>query len=98
MMAEAEKDLAHHRDLLQRYEEAIKNCRMEGYRLQERARAKAAQERGVALAEARERAERLTMEARDSIQTQVLAAKAELDREAREIARSIAAAILQKSA
>ena len=71
---------------------------MEGYRLQERARAKAAQERAVALAEARERAERLTTEARDSIQTQVLAAKAELDREAREIARGITATILQKSA
>ena len=98
MMAEAEKDLAHHRDLLQRYEEAIKNCRMEGYRSQEQARAKAAQERAIALAEARDRAERLTMEARDSIRTQVLAAKAELDREAQEIARGITTAILQKSA
>lgn len=68
---------------------------MEGYQIQEQARSDALAKRSEALSKAKQQAEQLLLESRESIQTQLQAAKAQLGREADEIARSIAASILK---
>ena len=98
VMTEARKKFEHHLDLFNAYQAAIKNGRMEGYRLQEQMRSEAMKKRAEALEQARMSAEQLIQESRNSIQTQVQAAKIELAREAHEIARGITATILQRPA
>ena len=98
LMARTRKKLDHNLELLNQYQTAIKNCRIEGYRRQEQMRAEAMNKRGEALTEARADAERLMQESRDSIQAQGQAAKAKLDYEAREMAGGIAASILRRTA
>jgi F-type H+-transporting ATPase subunit b len=97
-LEQARKKLDHHLDLFNRYQAAVKNARMEGYRRQEQVRSEAMKKRAEALEQARKRAEGLLLESRASIQAQVQGAKAQLSLEAHEIARSIAAAVLQRSA
>ena len=98
LMAQVRKQLDHHLELFKQYQAAIKNGRMEGYRRQEQVRAEALQKRAEALAQGKIDAERLIQESRDSIQAQVQAAKAELDREALLIADGIAVRILRRTA
>jgi uncharacterized lipoprotein YmbA len=64
----------------------------------EKARSEALINRSAALEAAKRSAEQLTLQARDSIQAQVTAARAVLEQEAREMAGRIAAAVLQRSA
>jgi len=97
-IAQAHKQLQHRAELFGRYEAAIKNARMEGYRLQEQARSEAMQKRKERLDLARKSADELLEQSRDSIRLQVRTAKDELAREAEEMARSIAAAVLRRSA
>lgn len=97
-IAQAHKQLQHQAELFGRYEGAIKNARMEGYRLQEQARSEALQKRKERLDLARKGAEELLAQSRDSIRMQVDTAKDELAQEAGEMARSIAAAVLRRSA
>jgi F0F1-type ATP synthase membrane subunit b/b' len=52
--------------------------------------------RSAALAKAHEAAERLVEQSRATIQTEAEAAREKLGREAREIARGVAASILQR--
>ncbi len=94
----ARKKLSHHLDLFDRYQAAIKAGRLEGYRLQEQARAEAEKKRAEVLGLARQRAETLLQESRTSIQAQMQAAKQQLSRDVHEMARGIATAILQRSA
>lgn len=98
LMSQTRRSLEHHLHLFEQYQATIKNARMEGYRLAEKARADALLYRKKALERARNGAEQLIREAGDSIQTQVIAAKARLEREAQDMAGRIASAILQRSA
>ncbi len=98
LIAQANRKLDHHLDLFNRYQAAIKSGRLEGYRVQEQMRSEAMRKRAEALDQARKRAESLVQESRTSLQTQVQTAKDQLDREAQDIARRIAATVLQRSA
>ncbi len=98
LMHRTRQDLAHHLQLFDQYEATIKNARIEGYRLVEKARSEALLQRSSALDQARVSAEELMREKRDAIQTQVTAAKTRLEVEAQEMARRISASILQRSA
>jgi F-type H+-transporting ATPase subunit b len=95
---QAHKQLQHHTELFARYEAAIKNARMEGYRLQEKVRSEAMAKRKERLDLARKSADEMLAQSRDSIGSQVRTAKEELALEAGEMARSIAAAVLRRSA
>lgn len=98
LMSRTRQDLAHHLQLFDQYQATIKNARMEGYRLVDKSRSQALHYRSGLLEKGRNDAERLIQEARGSIQSQVLAAKDRLEREAQEMACRIASAILQRSA
>jgi F-type H+-transporting ATPase subunit b len=98
LMSQTRQDLDHHLHLFDRYQATIRNARMEGYRLVEKARSDALLRRSEALDRARSSSELLIREARGSLQIQVIAAQARLDREAQEMAHRIALAILQRSA
>jgi F-type H+-transporting ATPase subunit b len=97
LITQARKNLDHHLELFNKYQAAIKNTRMEGYRLQEQVRAEAVSQRAATLAQARKSAESQMQESRKSIQEQVREAKDALAGEALAIARGIAANILHKS-
>jgi F-type H+-transporting ATPase subunit b len=97
-MEEARKKIDHQTALFNRYQEALKSARHDGYRLQEHWRSQAAEQRAEAIALARQQAENLVGDARTSIQAQVQIAKNKLSQEAGEIARGIAELILQRSA
>ena len=94
LMTRSRQDLDHQMLLFDRYRATIKNARMEGYRLVEKARSEALSTRSAALGGARTSAEQLIRDGRESLQHQVAAAKVSLDRETRETAGRIAAAIL----
>ncbi len=98
LVAQADQNLAHQMQLFEQYQAAIKNARMDGYRLVEKARADALVFRKKAIDDARKSAERLLLETRDSIQAQASAAKARLEYETQDIARRIASAVLRRSA
>lgn len=98
LMERTRKQLDHHTDLFSRYQAAIKNGRMEGYRRQEELRAEAMRRRAEALQQARRKAEHMIEESRVLIRGQVDLAKDQLGRDAQDIARSIASSILQRSA
>ncbi len=98
LMAQAHQSLAHQMQLFEQYQASIKNARMDGYRLAEKARADALLVRKKALDEAHNSAENLLRESRDSIRAQSSAAKSRLEYEAQEIAGRIASAVLQRSA
>lgn len=97
-VAEANRRMQHYAELFDRYQAAIKNARAEGYRIQEQARSEGMRKRNERIAAARQSAENLIQESRETIRNQVESAKAQLEREAQEIARAIAAAILKRSA
>jgi len=94
MMLRAQEDVGHHLDLFEKYQASIRNARMEGYRRQEQLRAEAQKKRAEVLDQSRSAAERLVRESRDSIQSQVEAAKRQLTLEAQEMARRIASTLL----
>jgi F-type H+-transporting ATPase subunit b len=98
LMSQVRKDLDHHMQLFDQYQATIKNARLEGYRLVEKSRAEAFQYRNGKLEQGRGHAELLIQEARGAIQNEVTAAKAGLEREARDIADQIASAIMQRPA
>jgi F0F1-type ATP synthase membrane subunit b/b' len=82
LMSQTQQDLAHHLHLFDQYRATIKNARIEGYRLMEKARSEALLHRSAALEAAKRNAEQLTQQARDSIQAQVAEARAALELEA----------------
>jgi len=97
-MAQVRRESDHQAELLSRYESALKNARLEGYKRQEQVRAEALLKRATALQEAAKESERLVQESRTSIQAQVRQAKEQLSQDARDIARGIASTILERSA
>jgi len=97
-VAQAQSRMQHYEALFSQYQASIKNARMEGYRLQERARADALKKRGDALDQSRNKAEELVAESRESIQNQVQAAKVQLGEDAQEMARNIVTTVLHRSA
>ncbi len=98
LMSQTQQDLDHHMRLFDQYRATIRNARMEGYRMVEKFRSEALQYRNQTLEKSRECAEQLIHEGRESIRNQVVEAKIRLERDAQEIARQIASAILQRSA
>jgi F-type H+-transporting ATPase subunit b len=98
LIEQSRRKLENQGKLFEEYEAKIKSARAEGYRLQEQVRAEAMKKRAEAIETARKSAERMIGESRASIQTEVQAAKSQMAAEAREIARGIAATILQRSA
>jgi len=98
LMDRTRKQLDHHLDLFNRYQAALKNGRMEGYRRQEELRSEAVRRRAEALDHARKEAEQMITESRDWIHGEVDAAKDQLGRDVQDIARGIAASLLQRSA
>ncbi len=97
-MDRTRKQLDHHLDLFNRYQAALKNGRMEGYRRQEELRSDAMRRRAQKLDQARTEAGQMIDESREAIRAQVDVAKDQLGREADDIARGIAASLLQRSA
>jgi F0F1-type ATP synthase membrane subunit b/b' len=98
LSAQAGKDLDRYAELLNQYETRVKDARMESYRRQEQVRSEALQKRGVVLEDARKSAEKLVQQSRASVQAQIQQAREQLTREARDIARVIASALLQRPA
>ncbi|MDM7998212.1 MAG: ATP synthase F0 subunit B [Acidobacteriota bacterium] len=97
LMRQTQENLNHHLSLLGKYQESIKNARMEGYRRQEQLRAEALKKRAEVLAQSRTAAERLIVDSRESIRAQVETEKQLLTLDAQEIAGSITATILGRS-
>ncbi len=97
-VAQANKNLQHYADLFDRYQAAIKNARIETYRLQEQARGEALNQRAGVIDQAKQKADALLSESRESIRNQVEAARKKLGQDAEDMARTIAAAILRKTA
>ncbi len=98
LIDQCRKELQNQQNLFREYEAKIKQGRAEGYRLQDQLRGEAMKKRAEAIEAARNGAERMTEDARASIRNEVQAAKLQMAVEVREIARGIAAAILQRSA
>jgi F-type H+-transporting ATPase subunit b len=98
LIAQSRKELENQQDLFGRYEESIKAARAEGYRHLEERRGEALKKRAEALEAARKSGVKLTQESRGAVQAEVQAAKKQMDSEARELARGIAASILRRTA
>jgi F-type H+-transporting ATPase subunit b len=98
LMEQSRKQVDHYLDMFGRYQAAIKNGRIAGYRRQEEYRSEAMKKRADALAGARRRAEELVGQSREVIHKQVQTAKIDLEKDAGDIARSIASSVLQRPA
>ena len=98
LMNQTQENLNHHLSLFDEYQASIKNARMESYRRQEQLRAEAMKKRAEVLAQSRAAAERMILEARDSLRNQVETEKQLLTLDAQEISEAIASTILGRSA
>lgn len=98
MTADSQNKLQESRALFERYAAAVKQARLDAYQRNEQLRAEAMSRRASALEGSRRKSEDLVAGSRESIRSQTAAAKELLEREAREIAGAIAAAVLQKPA
>jgi F-type H+-transporting ATPase subunit b len=98
LMAKMKQNTDHQSGLFHEYQAAIKNARMEGYRRQDELRAEAMKKRAEMLAQARKAAEDLMQNSRNAIQSQMDEAKKQLTLDSQEMARNIAATILERSA
>jgi len=98
LMRQAQEDLNRQMVLLSQYQSSVRGARMEGYRRQEQLRAEAQRKRAEMLARSRTVAEEMVQQSRESIRLQVESAKQQLTADAREIARSITATVLGRSA
>jgi F-type H+-transporting ATPase subunit b len=98
LIAQSRRELETQQKLFREYEEKIKDARAEGYRIQDQWRTEAMKQRSGALEEARRGAEQMMEQSKASIGAELQAAKTQMAGEAQEIARGIAATILQRSA
>lgn len=98
LMAAAQEKTNYQLHMFHEYQASIKSARMEGYRRQEQYRTEAMTRRAELLARARESAEQMVRESRDSIRSQVETAKQQLALDAQEIGRKITSSILDRSA
>jgi F-type H+-transporting ATPase subunit b len=97
-MDESREKLDRYSKLMESYQAAIRNGRMEGYRRQEQIRSEAKEKRTGALERARLSAEQLLQQSREQIENQVREAKANLSLDAQELAAGIASAVLKRPA
>ena len=97
-MTESRHLLERHTKLMDSYQTAIKNIKLEGYRRQEQVRDEAIKRRADALERARASAEQMLKESHGQITAQVQAAKQQLIREAQDMASDIASAVLRRLA
>ncbi len=97
-MEESRGKLDRYSKLVESYQATIRNGRMEGYRRQEQIRSEATAKRAAALERAKLSAEQMLQQSREQVAEQVRDAKANLSREAQELAASIASAVLKRSA
>jgi F-type H+-transporting ATPase subunit b len=97
-MEESREKLGRYAKLVESYEAAIRNGRMEGYRRQEQVRSEAMTKRVTALEKAKLSAEQMLQQSREQITGQIRDAKANLGRDAQELAARIASAVLKRSA
>ena len=81
---------------LAHYERTLREARAEGYRLMEKERAAAMSERQAKLSAVREEINQLIAGEKDAIRSQVEAARATLEKDARRIAADIGAQILHR--
>jgi F-type H+-transporting ATPase subunit b len=98
VMAESRGKLDQHASIIESYQTAIRDGRLEAYRKQEQVRAEAMNRRAEALDKARKNAEHMIQQSRAQIQEQVENAKIQLAAEARELGSGIAAAVLRRTA
>jgi len=98
LIARMKEKMDHQLSLFNEYQATIKNSRMEGYRRQDELRAEAMKKRAETMAQARQEAERMIQDSRNSISSQVEVAKQQLALEAQEMARKISSTILERSA
>ena len=98
LVNQTQENLDHHLNLFGEYQASIKNARMEGYRRQEQLRAEALKKRAEVLAQSRTAAERIILDSRDSINSQIKTAKQQLTLDAQEMAQRISSTILGRSA
>jgi len=97
LMHQTQENLNHHLNLFNEYQATIKNARMEAYRRQDQLRAEALKKRAEVLAQTRAVAERMILESRDSLNSQIETEKQLLTLDAQEIAGSITSTILGRS-
>jgi len=98
LMNQTQENLNHQLNLFNEYQASIKNARLEGYRRQEQLRAEALKKRSEVLTQSRTAAERMILDSRDSIRSQVENAKQQLTLDTQEMAQKITATILGRSA
>ena len=94
--SEAQDILRRVDEKLAHYEHTLREARAEGYRLMEKERAAAMSERQAKLNAIREEINQLIAEEKGSIRSQVEAARATLEKDARRIAADIGAQILHR--
>jgi len=93
----AQKELEYQQALMEEYGSRIKQEKQAGYRLADSIRAAALQERQQAITEARSEAEQVLKKAKDQIQVEQAQAREHLRQESEEVARLIAARVLQRT-
>lgn len=93
---QAQEKLVYQRALFDKYQARIKEERQAGYKLTDSLKATALVERQERLMKARLDAETLVEQAKKDVEAERETAKAQLSRESREIARLIAARVLQR--
>jgi F0F1-type ATP synthase membrane subunit b/b' len=98
LISESRRNLDHHLRLFDEYQATIKNSRLDGYRLVEKARADAMLYRKSVLDRARRSAEQMIHTARGSVSIQVSEARTRLETEAQDLARRITLSVLQRPA
>lgn len=84
-------------NLLNRYDEQVKEAKLKGYQLAESARRQSLEERQRRLVLARETADRQLTAARSGLEQDIEEARVQLTADAREAARLLASRLLQKT-
>lgn len=97
LMNEARSKADHHLSLFNEYQATLKNARLEAYRRQDEVRGEAHRKRAELLSNAKTAGEQMIRESRAAILKDVEAARRQLEKEARDMARGIASNILGRS-
>ncbi len=93
----AQKELEYQQALLDEYTSRIKQEKQAGYKLADRLRAAALQERQQIMIQARADAEQVLKQAKDEIRSEADKARERLQQDSEEVARLITARVLQRT-
>lgn len=93
----AQKELEYQQALMEEYTSRIKQEKQAGYRLADSLRAAALQERQKTMAQAKADAEQVLKQAKEDLRIETDNARQRLQQESEEVARLIAARILQRT-